>query len=203
MTTPESKDLHAANSYHEEPLLPRVARGERDALQACISRYGALIWSIARRLSLTTADAEDAVQEVFTQLWRTASSYDASRGPEGAFIALLARRRVIDRLRRAQTHGRMELPTDSDTLAGLAAVESAAEQQSDAARAAQVLSGLPRQQRDALVMSLMMGLSHGEIAERTALPLGTVKTLVRRGLMRVRTALGISVHEDMSGGAAG
>jgi RNA polymerase sigma-70 factor (ECF subfamily) len=179
-----------------------VARGDHDALQACIKRYGALVWSIARRLSPTTADAEDAVQEVFTQLWRTASSYEASRGPEGAFVALLARRRVIDRLRKHQTWSQMEIAADSETLAALSAVESPAEQQSDAARAAQVLASLPAEQRKAILMS-MHGWSHGEIAEHTALPLGTVKTLVRRGLLRIREALGISVDEGASGEAAG
>jgi len=192
----------AANS-EQEPLLPGVARGDRDALRACIQRYGALIWSIARRMSPTSADAEDAVQEVFTQLWSNAAQYDATRGPEGAFVALLTRRRVIDRLRRHQNWSRMEVPADSQTLAELASVDAAAELQSDAARAAQALATLPAEQRNAIVLSLLHGLSHGEIAERTALPLGTVKTLVRRGLMRVREALGISLAGKEMRGAAG
>ena len=82
-------------------------------------------------------------------------------------------------------------------------MESAAELQSDAARAAQVLATLPVEQRNAIVLSLLHGLSHGEIAARTALPLGTVKTLVRRGLVRVRAALGVSVAGEETQGAAG
>jgi RNA polymerase sigma-70 factor (ECF subfamily) len=195
LPNPESNPATAANSQ-EEPLLPGVARGDRAALRACIQRYGALIWSIARRMSPSAAEAEDAVQEIFTQLWSNASQYDATRGPEGAFVALLARRRVIDRLRRHQNWSRMEIPTDDEVLAQLATVDSAAEQQSDAARAARVLATLPAEQRNAIVLSLLHGLSHGEIAARTALPLGTVKTLVRRGLLRIREALGVSVAGD-------
>jgi RNA polymerase sigma-70 factor, ECF subfamily len=186
-----------------EPLLPRVAGGDRDALRECIQRYGALIWSIARRLSPTSADAEDAVQEVFTQLWSAAASYDRARGPEGAFVALLARRRSIDRLRKQRSYSQTEIPASGEVLAALAAVESPAEQQSDAARAARVLAGLPEEQRNVIVMSLLHGWSHAEIAERTALPLGTVKTLVRRGLLRIREQLGVSEPAGRSTGAGG
>ena len=182
--------------------MPRVASGDREALAECVQRYGALVWSIARRMSPTAADAEDAVQEVFTQLWSAASSFDPARGPEGAYVVLLARRRLIDRRRRRQTYAQVEMPVDDQTLAALAEVESTAEQESDGARAAQALAALPVEQRNVMVMSLLHGLSHGEIADRTSLPLGTVKTLVRRGLLRVRAALGIRADALETGGAA-
>jgi RNA polymerase sigma-70 factor (ECF subfamily) len=179
-----------------------VASGDRTALAACVQRYGALVWSIARRMSPTAADAEDAVQEVFTRLWSEAASFDGALGPEGAYVALLARRRLIDRRRKRQTYAQVEIPVDSETLASLSAVESTAEQHSDSARAARALAQLPAEQRNVIVMSLLHGLSHAEIAERTSLPLGTVKTLVRRGLLKVREALGISLHALESGGSA-
>ena len=81
------------------PLLSRVAKGDTAAIDECLDRYGGLVWSLARRLSPTTADAEDAVQEIFIDLWRSAGRYSEQLGEEVTFVSTLARRRLIDRLR--------------------------------------------------------------------------------------------------------
>ena len=82
-------------------LLQRVQAGDAGALQACIDRYGGLIWSLALRLSPNYQDAEDATQEIFLDLWRNAGRYRPERGSEQVFVTVLARRRLIDRLRRS------------------------------------------------------------------------------------------------------
>jgi len=90
-------------------VLRRIAGGLSAAVRECIDRYGALIWSLARRLSRSSPDAEDATQEIFLDLWRNAGRFDESKGSEKLFIAMLARRRLIDRLRKT----RIEVPTES------------------------------------------------------------------------------------------
>ena len=81
-------------------VLQRIAAGESSAVRECIDQYGALVWSLARRLSRTPADAEDATQEIFLDIWRSAFRYDSSQGSPQVFIAMIARRRLIDRLRK-------------------------------------------------------------------------------------------------------
>lgn len=156
----------------------------------CIDEHGSLVWGLARRLSRTTADAEDAVQDIFTDLWRSASRFDATQGSEKMFVAMIARRRLIDRLRRLKTE---PATVSDDTL--MATVEAAgadsSEVSAEAETAARALSQLRPEQRQVLEMSLLHGLSQSEIASRLNLPLGTVKTFMRRGLIKVREALNV------------
>ncbi len=173
-----------------EALLPRVAAGDRDAVQRCIARYGALLWAIARRMTRTPADAEDAIQEVFVEIWRAASRFDPTRGSEQAFIVTIARRRLIDRVRSERTRRASEQPAESAELESIAAEQPSAELGPDAERASQALATLPREQQRVIMLAIVEGFSHAEIAERVGLPLGTVKTYVRRGLIRIRELLG-------------
>jgi RNA polymerase sigma factor (sigma-70 family) len=97
------------------PLLPRIAAGDEGAVRECVSRYGALVWSLARRWSAESGDAEDAVQEIFIDLWRTAARYDLSRTSEAGWVAMIARRRLIDRARKRERLPVMEsIPEDFD-----------------------------------------------------------------------------------------
>jgi RNA polymerase sigma factor (sigma-70 family) len=166
-------------------LLLRVAAGDPAAIRECIARFGSLVWSIARRLD--PAEAEDAVQEIFLDLWRSAGRYDPRIASEPAFVAMIARRRLIDRrrsrARRPATEGIDEVPSIPDAQVQLP--DACAE----ASQAARALTRLRPEQREVLVLSTCHGLSHGEIAARTGMPLGTVKAHARRGLMSIRAAL--------------
>src|SRR5678816_3425476 len=95
---------------HEAPasLLGRVAAGVPGAVDECIARYGGLVWTLARRFSSNSADAEDATQEIFLDLWRSAARFDPIAASETTFVALIARRRLIDRRRRRQRRGDTE-----------------------------------------------------------------------------------------------
>jgi RNA polymerase sigma-70 factor (ECF subfamily) len=174
-------------------LLERVARGEPEAFPQCVDAYGNLVWSLARRLSPTSADAEDAVQDIFLQLWKAAARYDPARGTEAVFIATLARRLLIDRHRERRRRPVEVVVDDLETapVAAWASVETPeGDRSADAERAAEALRELPQQQQRVIAMSVVEGLSQSEIASATGLPLGTVKTLMRRGLLRVRGLLG-------------
>src|ERR1700744_3461074 len=89
-------------------MLQRIASGDSAAVRDCMREYGPLVWSIARRLSRTPSDAEDATQEIFLDIWRSASRFDASQGSDKVFIAMIARRRLIDRLRKTSAEPPMD-----------------------------------------------------------------------------------------------
>lgn len=170
-------------------LLARVADGDPTAVRDVLSRYSALVWSLASGLSKDPHEIEDVVQDVFIDVWRSAERYDPEVASEATFIATIARRRVIDRRRRA---GRRETPEpfeeefapgeEDEALARVELVD-------EAARAKEVLDGLPGDRRRVLEMSVVGGLTHREIAVDTGIPLGTVKSHIRRGLAEVAERL--------------
>jgi RNA polymerase sigma-70 factor (ECF subfamily) len=174
-------------------ILERIAAGDPAAVQECIAAYGNLIWSIARRFLRADADAEDAVQDIFIDLWSSASRFDAGVATEVAFVSTIARRRLIDRVRqRSRRPGMESLDDEESGDAWQPAVLPQLEEESDVAVVERVLAKMPTQHREILSLSLYEGYSHSEIAERLSLPLGTVKTRVRRGLMHIREQLGIT-----------
>ncbi len=169
-------------------ILPRVAAGDPRAADELMDRYGALIWSLARRHSRRPADAEDAVQEIFLVLWKNAGRFDASRASEPTFIIMIARRRLIDLHRYQQRQPPTDGPeADLETLTDLRAGEI--EIKAEAKLASRALEALKPREREVVLLSTYQGMSHSEIAAYVDMPLGTVKTYIRRGLMRVREAL--------------
>ncbi len=172
-----------------EPVLLAVARGDRAGVSRCIEQYAPMIWSMARRMSMSPADAEDAVQEIFLDLWRHAKRFDPTVGSEKVFVSVLARRRLIDRTRHMQRQLAVERPLEADHLSQLAA-SSPAEQDVEIAEAKRILAQLPIPHQEAIFLSLVEGLSHGEIAIRLGWPLGTVKTVIRRGILRLKDLMG-------------
>ena len=174
----------------QDSVLQRIAQGDRTAVSDCIDRYGGLIWSLARRWSRTDADAEDAVQEIFLDLWKSAARFDQSVAGEKTFIAMIARRRLIDRNRKRQLQPVNDLELDhfSSEQQGQA---QWLELSDEAARAAAILDELPENQSRTIRLSIYHGLSHSQIAEYTGLSLGTVKTSIRRGLLKIREQIGV------------
>jgi RNA polymerase sigma-70 factor (ECF subfamily) len=145
------------------------------------------VWSLARRLSSSASDAEDAVQEIFIDLWKSAARFDSSIASETTFVAMIARRRLIDRGRRKMR--RPEVPQIAETVADRrVSVDRSelGEQQSIAQRA---FSQLRPEQQQVLQLAIHHGCSHEQIATATGMPLGTVKTHARRGLIKIRQIL--------------
>ena len=181
-----------AGSSVPEPLLPRVARGDRAAMAETIERYGGLVWSIARTLGMLDADAEDAVQDVYLAVWDCADRYDARLGAESTFVGIIARRRIIDWGRRRGRRARLDDRAGRQRLerSARAGTEDASADVSDEIRRIEsAIETLPDAQRDVLRLALHGELTHEQIARSTELPLGTVKTHIRRGLHRVRGLL--------------
>jgi RNA polymerase sigma factor (sigma-70 family) len=177
---------------HEEGVLAKVARRTPGSLEACIDRYGPLVWSLARRLSPTQADAEDAVQEIFLDLWQKADRYDHTGSAESTFITMIARRKLIDRHRR--TNRSIETVGMGDrNLELFEPVEPSIEMDADiadeAAKATRCLESLQPKPREVLRRSIHLGKSHSQISSELDLPLGTVKSFARRGLIQLRECM--------------
>lgn len=166
-----------------EPLLPKIAAGDESAVELFVKRYERVIWWMARQYAFR--DPEDAVQDVFLTLWRSAPRYDASKAKESTFVGILARRKLIDRyrktMRRPQTQD-IETAPEATLRQG-----SSIEAEAEAALATRLMRRQLRpEQRSVIELSVFEGLSHREISIRTGMPIGTVKTHMRRGLMQLR-----------------
>lgn len=171
-------------------ILQRIADKDQNAVQECLKSYGGLVWSLARRMLRNTDDAEDAVQEIFLDVWKNAERYDPSQASETTFIAMIARRRLIDRIRHVQR--RISADSIEDILAEPSVRSDRTMQTNVEAReAAKAMDQLRPEQRQVLQLSIVHGLSHQEIADAIGMPLGTVKTHARRGLIQVREILGL------------
>jgi len=171
-----------------QTILQRVAAGEAAAVDECLSQYGGLVWSLARQFNAVHADAEDAVQEVFIDVWRNAARYDAEIASESTFITMIARRRLIDRYRKRKRT--IDTTTaDEQQVAPAEREPDHVETREEADRARKAIEQLRPEERQVLQLSLDRGMSQSQIAEATSLPLGTVKTHARRGMMRLRRML--------------
>ncbi len=168
-------------------ILNRIAEGNSDAVQECLDQYSGLVWSLARRLTSSESDAEDAVQEIFVEIWRKAERYDSKIASESTFIAMIARRRLIDRLRRSKRNLATNL--DNVEIATSSNLSQDLELNEEANRALEQVNQLPPDQSKVILMGVYHGMSHSKIAAAIDMPLGTVKTNMRRGLIRLREKL--------------
>ncbi len=172
----------APDHQDDAALIARIRAGDQSAMAGLYDRYSGVVYGVALRVLASTTAAEDVVQEVFLQLWRNPQAFDADRGRLAPWLAVIARNRAIDHLRkRPQEDDIDELPISTgvdleDDAARRLAVE----------KVRGVLAQLPQEQRKALEMAFFEGMTHTEIAGKTGQPLGTVKTRIRSGLLALR-----------------
>ncbi|MEM6393112.1 MAG: sigma-70 family RNA polymerase sigma factor [Planctomycetota bacterium] len=169
--------------------IQQVADGDPNGVSRCLEAYGGLVWTLASRWLGPSADAEDLVQDVFIELWRVAERYDPTKSSEATFVTLITRRRLIDRTRRLTRRPTPEALADWDKPCENHQPDEAAMLSEEAQAAAKALDELPEDHRRVLHLVVMEGRTHREVAEALELPVGTVKTWVRRGLIRVREHL--------------
>ena len=173
-----------------EAILQRIANGDGQAVQDCLNKYGGLVWSIARKMLRNSDDAEDAVQEIFVDIWKNAERFDAEKSSETTFIAMIARRRLIDKIRYSARRISAD-SLDDVLLEPFTRADKAMQTSIEAEEAAKAMRALKPEQQQVLRLSIVQGMSHQEISNATGMPLGTVKTHVRRGLLHVREVLGL------------
>jgi RNA polymerase sigma-70 factor, ECF subfamily len=174
----------------EQAILQRIAAGDRNAVDDCLKTYSGLVWSIARKMLRNTEEAEDAVQEIFIDIWKNAERFDASRASETTFVAMIARRRLIDKIRYSTRRISAD-SLDDVLLEPFTRADKQMQTSIEARQAAEAMRSLRPEQQQVLRLSIVQGMSHQEISDATGMPLGTVKTHARRGLIQVREFLGL------------
>jgi RNA polymerase sigma-70 factor (ECF subfamily) len=173
-------------------LVAQIAKGNQDALTELYDSTNRMVYGLALRILGNSSSAEEVLFDVYVQVWRTAKSFDPSRGKVTSWLVSMARSRAIDALRSRQGR-RANLARSLDDISDLQDLRGGPEEHSVLRSRAQVvqksLAELPEDQRNAIELAYFSGLTHGEIAARTGLPLGTVKTRIRSGMLRLRELL--------------
>lgn len=166
-------------------LMCRTAGGDREAFAALYDRLAPRVFGLVLHLLRNRGDAEDVLQETFLRVWDRAATFDPHKCPPAGWVLMIARCRAVDRLRRRQ-------PTADDPAEPVAEEPPGRdlERQEDAARVAAAMAGLPAEQAEAIRLAFFGGLTHDQVARALGIPLGTVKTRIRLGMIRLRDWLG-------------
>ena len=165
------------------PILPRVAAGEEAAFAECLARYRRLVYSVVRRACHSSSDVDDACQDIFMALWRSAGAFDPERSSEATFVVMVARRRLVDRQRAVATRAIPVVPEEPPISS------SAMENYVDARVAVTALGSCNQEQQHVITLAALRGFTHEQIARELSMPLGTVKSHYARGIERVKRAL--------------
>lgn len=172
-------------------LLAAVARGDRDAFEAVYQRVAAPVYGLARRVVRDPAQAEEVAQEVLVTVWRTAARFDPARGSAMSWVMTLTHRRAVDRVRAEQaTSDREERAFRSETPPYDEVTETV-EDRMRAERVRRCMGTLTELQHDALRLSYYQGYTYREVSTLLSVPLGTIKSRMRDGLIRLRDCLGV------------
>ncbi|NUP75079.1 MAG: ECF RNA polymerase sigma factor SigK [Sinomonas sp.] len=176
-----------------DELLARVAHGDQDAFGSLYDALAPLVHGLVLRVVRDPAQSEEVTQEVFLEVWQQAKRFDADRGRARAWITVMAHRRAVDRVRAAQA------AADRDLREGVKEfresyddVEHRVEVALESERVHKALESLTEVQRQAIRLAYYGGYTYGEVADALGLPLGTVKTRIRDGMIRLRDVLGVS-----------
>jgi RNA polymerase sigma-70 factor (ECF subfamily) len=169
---------------NERALIARIRAGDESAMSDLYDLYSGIVYGVALRVLGNTMSAEDVLQEVFLQLWRNPQAFDADRGRLAPWLAVIARNRSIDVLRKRP----MEEDIDELPISTGVNLEDEASERMAIDKVRGVLAQLPPDQRKTLEMAYFEGMTHTEIASKTGEPLGTVKTRIRYGLLALRKA---------------
>ena len=183
----------ADRADRDRALLRDVSAGSGDAVAELYDAYGATVYGLALRILGQPDLAEDTVQDVFAQAWRDAARYDAARSTVAGWLVMLTRTRAIDRLRARRARPDLSAPVETSAVAPISSDEQTPEDATLAAETASTVRGalglLPDSLRHLIELAYYEGLSHSEIAARTGMPLGTVKTRLRHAMGTLRSAL--------------
>jgi RNA polymerase sigma-70 factor (ECF subfamily) len=185
-------DPSGADAVTLEQLLTSVARGDQEAFTGVYDRIAPAVLGLVRRVLRDPAQSEEVTQEVLVEVWRTASRYDPDRGSASAWITTMAHRRAVDRVRSAQSS------TERDERVGRRDAEIAyddvteqVESRLEREQVRRCLGSLTELQRESVTLAYYGGYSYREVSELLDVPLGTVKTRLRDGLIRMRDCLGV------------
>lgn len=181
----DASNLLAAR-FSGPPLMPLIAAGDTTAVDRFVERYGALIWTLTKKMMQRSHDAEDLVQEIFIELWKNAPLFRPERGSEISFISVIAKRRLFDRLRKNNSAIQVSYLTDEPLAEGAESRGDPLEIADEINKVRNCMRQLSGSAQDVLKLILQEGLSHQEVSTSLKMPLGSVKSFARRGLLSLR-----------------
>ena len=181
----------------ELKLMQQIARGDEAAVAELYNRFGGLVFRVARQLLPTQPEAEDAVQEIFVRLWQTADRFDPERAKLVTWVMLIARRHLIDQLRRKSVRPK-STGLEQDALQALpqAPVKFPGHRQEQSVTIERCLADLPELQRIVIERSYLQGFTLREVSRQLDAPLGTVKSALSRGLQKLRDRASTSEFQE-------
>jgi RNA polymerase sigma-70 factor (ECF subfamily) len=201
----EPDDAQAERRAEDAALLARIVDRDERAMEALFGRYARPLFSLALQITGAERFAQDVVQETFVAVWRDAARFDPERGAVGPWLFSLARHKSIDLVRREQNVRKRTADVDLELEEAGDDVDDEAWRRIRRDRVHAAVAELTPVQREALELAFFQGLTHVEVADRLAIPLGTAKTRIRRALLRLRDILADSEAappEDAGGGSA-
>jgi RNA polymerase sigma-70 factor (ECF subfamily) len=195
--TPSGHASHSREPEQGEPktledVLARVARGDERSFERLYDTVAGAVHGLVRRVLRDPAQAEEVTQEVFLEIWRTATRFDASRGKAMTWVMTMAHARAVDRVRSAQASSDRDVKVGTrDYTAAYDEVAEAVETRLERVQVQRCLGGLTDLQRESVTLAYYGGYTYSEVAELLTVPLGTVKTRLRDGLIRMRDCMGV------------
>ena len=187
------RDVGEAAAPDIDELMSRVARGDQESFGALYDALAPLVHGLVLHVVRDPAQSEEVTQEVFLEVWQQAKRFDADRGRARAWITVMAHRRAVDRVRSAQAASDRDLREGiKDFRESYDDVEHRVEVALESERVHKALESLTEVQRQAIRLAYYGGYTYGEVAEALGLPLGTVKTRIRDGMIRLRDVLGVN-----------
>ncbi|WP_367129418.1 ECF RNA polymerase sigma factor SigK [Saccharothrix sp. HUAS TT1] len=190
---PSDVDDGGASLVPAEELLGRVARGDEKAFELLYDQVAGSVLGLVRRVVRDHAQSEEVTQEVLVEVWRTASRFDPGRGSASAWVLTLAHRRAVDRVRSAQAAAqRDQRAADLGVVTPFDEVSEQVAGRLERRQVRRCLSTLTEVQRESVLLAYYQGYTYPEVAALLTVPLGTVKTRMRDGLIRLRDCLGVA-----------
>ena len=190
VASPEICHIGARVDQDLTAYIGRVAEGDQAAFASLYDVLAPTVYGVVRRVLRDPSQAEEVTQEIFVEIWKQAARYDSGRAGVRTWAVTIAHRRAVDRVRSEQSHRDRHATAGAASLEVQATPEDDAIEAEDRTRARAAMATLPDAQREALELAYYDGLTHVQIADRLGIALGTVKTRIRDGLIRLRTTMG-------------